>query len=149
MNITVDLPHPAVRIRRYAVLGILAVLLLDVALRASGTHTLCRQCGSQSTHLLLVAAGLTAWSTFLFLDRRLPERAVTLLLGLLSGVHLGLATYLLALPRLCLTCILVCALALIPIGVMAYEGRHLLAVLSAMTASVVAVHVLGGITGIL
>ncbi len=128
------------RIRRLAALGVAGVIATDLVLRASGQAGLCRSCGDWSVHVSLLVAGLVAWVGFLVLEPRVPPAGGALMLGLLTGTHLALATYLLAIPRTCATCILACALSLLAFATLVVEGRRLAVAAGALLCAMAATH---------
>ena len=77
--------------------------------------------------MALLAAGLVAWLALLVSEPRLSAGATVVLLGALSGVHLALVAHLVALPRLCVTCLAACALSLMTVGTLTSEERLLTA----------------------
>ena len=130
------------RFRHWANWGILITLLLDLSLGLLGMETLCRQCGDRSQHYLLMSAGLIAWTLFLLFDRRVPRLWRSGFLGLLCGVHAGLVGYLVAIPRMCITCMTVAALALLCLFTIDQDGHELDCSVGAMLCSMIGVHIL-------
>jgi hypothetical protein len=131
-----------VRPWRIPALCVVVVLLLDLLLQATGTVAICQSCGGEGPRSPLLVVGLAAWTAFLIVEPRIPPNGVAVLLGLLTGIHLALAAYLLAMPRLCVTCMVASTLSLLALAGFAItsSGRSLSFGLTALGAAVGATH---------
>jgi hypothetical protein len=130
-------------LREYAAAAILMVLFVEVTLAYTGLSTFCSKCAESDIHVPLLVLGIVGWGGWLLLCRRLGEPTTALLVGAMSGAHVGLASFLAAIPRACPTCLTACGLSLIAYFTFLGEGSAWRATL-AWTAGVIGTHVILG-----